>query len=135
MQNPEILLVYDKVCPLCDYYCRRVRVRESVGELQRVDARGRSEILDAITARGWDIDQGMVLKIGEQMYYGADAIHALALISSRANLFNRLAIWLFQSARLSRWLYPVLRSCRNLLLKLLRKDKINNLNLAGNTKF
>ena len=27
----EILLVYDEECPLCDAYCRMVRIRESVG--------------------------------------------------------------------------------------------------------
>ena len=44
MAKEEILLVYDKQCPLCDNYCRMVRLRESVGELRLIDARegGRS---------------------------------------------------------------------------------------------
>jgi predicted DCC family thiol-disulfide oxidoreductase YuxK len=133
--RPEILLVYDKQCPACDAYCQVVRIRESVGELRIVDARENSDILREITGRGLDIDQGMVVKMGDQLYYGADAIHALALIGSRSGVFNRLNYWIFKSKTVSRWLYPALRAGRNLLLKMLGKTKINNLGVPGNDRF
>ena len=135
MAKEEILLVYDKQCPLCDNYCRMVRIRESVGELRLIDAREGGVVMDEITARGWDIDQGMVLKVGDQLYYGSDAIHALALISSRSGMFNRFNYWLFKSRTLSHVFYPVLRFFRNLLLKFLGRTKINNLKLENNARF
>jgi len=131
----EILLIYDKQCPACNNYCQVVRIRESVGKLQIIDARQNSDVMNEITSKGLDIDQGMVLKMGEQFYYGSDAIHALALISSRSGVFNRLNFWVFKSKRVSAFLYPILRFFRNLLLKILGKSKINNLNKDGNTKF
>lgn len=133
-QEP-IILVYDKECPACDNYCQMVRIREDIGELILVDAREPTPIMDEITALGWDIDQGMVLKIGNRLYYGAEAIHALALISSRSGFFNRLNYWLFKSQWLSHLFYPILRSLRNLLLKILRKTKINNLGFNNNNYF
>lgn len=135
MNKEEILLIYDKDCPACDNYCQVVRIRESIGELKIINARENSELLEEITQLGLDIDQGMVLKMGGVIYYGADAIHALALISSRSGVFNKLNYWLFKSKRVSAVLYPVLRSFRNLLLKMLRKTKINNLNSTGNDRF
>lgn len=135
MDREEILLVYDKECPACDNYCRMVRIRESVGELKIVNARDSSKVMEEITASGLDIDQGMVLKMGNQLYYGSDAIHAIALISSRSGIFNRLNYWLFKSKTLSTVLYPVLRFFRNLLLKILGKTKINNLRMENNDKF
>jgi len=135
MSRPEILLVYDKECPVCNAYCQIVRIREAIGDLKIVDARDKSEVLDEITARGLDIDQGMVLKMGGQLYYGSDAMHALALISSRSGLLNRLNYWIFKSKSISSWLYPILRSFRNLLLKVLGKTKINNLDAPDNEKF
>ncbi len=135
MPEAEILLVYDKQCPLCDAYCRLVRIRRDVGQLRIVDARENSEILREITDNRLDIDQGMVLKMGDRLYYGTDAIHALALISSRSGLFNRFNYWMFRSRRVSAWLYPVFRFFRNLLLKGLGKTKINNLGLPDNEKF
>lgn len=135
MEREEILLVYDRECPACNAYCQVVNIRESVGDLRIVDARENSEVMDEITSKGLDIDQGMVLKMGGQLYYGADAIHALALIGSRSGLFNRMNYWMFKSKTVSSVLYPILRLCRNLLLKVLGKTKINNLNVDGNDNF
>lgn len=131
----QVVVVYDQECPACANYCRLVRIREDLGELILWDARKPGQIMDEITALGWDIDQGMVVKLEQQLYYGADAIHMLALLSSRYGLFNRVNYWLFSSQRLSRWLYPLLRALRNLLLKCLGKRKINNLGRANNQRF
>ena len=134
-QANDIFLVYDKECPACDFYCRLLRIRKSVGNLVLVDARDPSPLMEEITAAGLDIDQGMVLKIGDRMYYGADAIHTLSIMGTRSGVFNRLAYWCFKSQGVSRVIYPGLRSCRNLLLKILRKTKINNLALENNNRF
>lgn len=133
--DAQILLVYDDECPACDKYCQLIRIRESVGQLQLVNARESSEVMKEITAQGLDIDQGMVLKVGTTIYYGSDAIHALALLGSTSGVFNRLNYWLFKSKFRAALLYPMLRSCRNLLLKILRKTKINNLAIQGNNRF
>lgn len=134
-QGSDIFLVYDKECPACDLYCKLVRIRESIGNLILVDARNPSSFMDEITAAGLDIDQGMVLIVGDRMYYGADAIHTLSIMGTRSGVFNRLAYWCFKSRAASRIVYPLLRSCRNLLLKILRKTKINNLALENNDYF
>jgi predicted DCC family thiol-disulfide oxidoreductase YuxK len=131
----EVLLVYDWECPVCDIYCRLVRVRPTVGRLRLVNARESTVALQEITRAGLDIDQGMVVKAAGQLYYGSDAIQALALISDRTDLFNTLIYYIFRSSRLSRVLYPALRMCRNLLLKVMGKTKINNLKILGNDRF
>ena len=133
--KPEVVIVYDKQCPACDYYCNLVRIKESVGQLRLVDARDGGAIMAEITAKGLDIDQGMVVKVGDTIYYGPDAIHVLALMGTNRGLFNRLAYWSFRSHTISKVLYPVLKACRNLLLKLLGKTKINNLNVPDNDRF
>lgn len=135
MTDKQILLIYDKECPACHFYCQIVRIRQSVGELVLIDARKNPEVLQEVTAQGLDIDQGMVLKMDGQLYYGADAIHLLALLSGRSGVFNRLNYWLFSSKKVSAILYPILRSCRNVLLKILDKTKINNLNRDDNERF
>jgi predicted DCC family thiol-disulfide oxidoreductase YuxK len=135
IDSAEILLVYDRECPVCDAYCRMVRIRESVGALRLVNARDADGIMDEITAKGLDIDEGMVLKFGNSLYYGADAIHVLSLMNSRSGVFNRLTYWIFRSKGLSTMLYPLFRFFRNLLLKLLRKSRINNLGLPRRERF
>lgn len=91
--------------------------------------------MDEITRQGFDIDQGMVVKIDGTLHYGADAIHALAKTSSASGMFGWINRSVFASERRSKSLYPVFRSARNLLLKLLRKTKINNLRRSDNRRF
>ncbi|BFM50150.1 DCC1-like thiol-disulfide oxidoreductase family protein [Marinomonas sp. THO17] len=135
MTKKQILLIYDKECPACHFYCQIVRIRQSVGELVLIDARVNPEVLKEVTEEGLDIDQGMVLKMDGHLYYGADAIHLLSLLSSRSGVFNRLNYRLFSSKKVATILYPILRSLRNLLLKILGKTKINNLKRADNDRF
>lgn len=91
--------------------------------------------MDEITAAGLDIDQGMVVKMGGRLYYGSEAINVLALRSDRSGILGRLNASMFRSQRASRTIYPVLRACRNLLLKLLGRTRINNLRIPGNDRF
>ena len=135
MAKQQLSLVYDKQCPACNYYCQLIRINETVGELTLIDARDDDPIMKKITAQGLDIDQGMVLVIEDILYYGSDAIQALALMSSHSGLFNQLNYQIFKHPVIAKNLYPLLRISRNILLKLLRKSKINNLNLKNNQHF
>ena len=134
-EESDIFLVYDKQCPACNYYCNLVRIGESVGNLVLVDAREPSTFMDEITAAELDIDQGMVLIVGDRMYYGVDAIHALSIMGTRSGVFNRVTYWCFKSKAVSSVLYPILRAARNLLLKILGRTKINNLDFDNNDRF
>ena len=126
-EREPIWLVYDGECPVCKTYCKYIRIREAVGNLQLVDARQPSAIMDEITAAGLDIDQGMVLKFERVIYYGADAIHMLTLLSSPSGLFNRVNYYLFSSKLGAKILYPLGKALRSLILTLLGIRAIENL--------
>ncbi len=131
--SDEVEVVYDKECPVCDLYCHAVDVAD--GELVRVDAREPGQAMDEITERGLDIDEGMVIRVDGQIYYGADAIHELALRSNNKGFLNRFATLVFRSHGRSRFFYPILKAMRNLLLKILGRTRINNLGQPGRDKF
>ncbi len=127
MTQPNITLVYDHDCPVCRNYCQVLSIREAAGSMTILNARDNPPIMREINALGIDMDEGFVLKIGDKIYHGADAIHSLALLSTRSGLFNTLNYQVFRSKTLSRILYPVLRTGRNILLKILGKTKLDNL--------
>jgi len=124
-------LVYDGECPVCKTYCRYIRIRDAVGALHLVDAREPGPLMDEITAAGMDIDQGMVLKFNGAMYYGADAIHMLTLLSTPSGVFNRFNYYVFSSKLGSAVFYPLGKAFRTALLKLLGIRYIENLKHAG----
>jgi predicted DCC family thiol-disulfide oxidoreductase YuxK len=132
-ENDDIEVVYDKECPICDFYCKRADVDD--GALVLVDAREDSEVMREITALGLDIDEGMVVRVGEELHYGSDAIHALAQRSSGKGVVNFLGKLVFRSRTAARLFYPPLKAIRNLLLKLLGRSRINNLQQDGRDRF
>jgi hypothetical protein len=66
----------------------------------------------------------MVLIHAGEMSFGADCMNRLALMSTRSTTFNRLQAAIFRHPRLSARLYPLLRACRNVVLRLLGRRKI-----------
>jgi predicted DCC family thiol-disulfide oxidoreductase YuxK len=117
-ETHDIWLLYDGDCPFCEAYTRLVRLRDALGELRLINARDPSPELDTVRRLGCRIDDGMVLCIEGEYFHGNDCIHRLALLSSQVSAFNRLNRWIFSSRRRSALLYPILRACRNLTVRL-----------------
>lgn len=135
MSRKDFLLVYDPECPVCDAYCRALARQGSRPGLELVDARGSGGVMEEITRRGLDIDEGMVVSIDGDLSYGAEAIRVLAALGGTASALDRANRWLFGSPRRARYLYPLLRTGRNLLLKALRRTRVNNLQIPGRDRF
>jgi len=142
-RGEKIHVVYDRQCPICHLYCelaqsssqRRAKNAPDGPAVELLDAREHSELMQRITHLGLDIDEGMVVEIGDELHYGADAIHALALQEPGRGLFGVLSRLFFGRRWSARILYPWLRRVRNLLLRVLGKQRINNLELPGRDKF
>jgi len=124
--STEIVLVYDRECPVCTAYCRALAIRQLDRHMQILDARGDHPVVREIKRLGLDLDEGFVLRIGTEYYNGAEAIHRLALITTPSGVFNRLNYLIFRSRKLSRLLYPVLRLGRNLILAVMRRQRIHS---------
>lgn len=123
--EPKAWIIYDGQCPFCSRYVDLVRLRESLGRVELVDARHGGPIVDEVVSAGLDLDDGMVLKMGDRLYHGDECIHMLALLSTPSGAFNRVNGAIFRSRTASRLLYPFLRTGRNATLRLLGRSKMN----------
>lgn len=117
-------LLYDGDCPFCSRFAAYARLREAVGAVRLVDARENGPEAAEAQAAGLVIDEGMVLKLDDKLYYGDECLNRLALLSSRSGLFNRLNYWAFKSPTISRVSYPILKTGRALVLRLLGREKM-----------
>lgn len=120
----DIYVIYDGECPFCSAYVRMVRLREVAGTVHLLDARQPHPVVDALKSRGFDFDEGMALKIGDAVYHGDECVHQLAMMSGPSGALNALHFWIFKNPTRTKFLYPFLRSGRNLALRLLGKRKI-----------
>lgn len=128
LQKPDepVYLVYDDDCPVCHTWCTDAFPDERAGVVL-VDARKDSALMDEITAAGLDIDQGMVLKVGDTLHYASDAVREATRRSRRGGLVGALNRTFFGSQTLAQMSYPVGRAVRNGLLRVLGIPFIGNL--------
>jgi predicted DCC family thiol-disulfide oxidoreductase YuxK len=120
-----LTLVYDGDCPLCSAYVTRMRLRQIAGRLDLLDARQQPALVQRLERRGYRLDEGMLVIVGDQYYHGAAAVHVLALMSSRSGWLNRLNYSLFRSSLLASVLYPLLVAGRRALLWLLGRKPLS----------
>jgi hypothetical protein len=118
--------VYDGDCPFCSRYIQMVRLREAVGPVRLVNARDGGPLVEEAWRAGFDLDAGMMLKMGGKLYFGDACVQRLALLSTPVGAFNRLNRAILSSPTAARILYPILRSGRNLTLWLLGRRRIRD---------
>ncbi len=126
-EGVDVSILYDKDCPFCHLYHQNLRLEDTLDSVTIINAREPSDLLTEVTELGLDVDEGMVVKVNNVIYNGADALHVISSFSSKSTLFNRLNYYMFRSKGVTKMIYPYLRSCRSLALWLMYKSKIKNL--------
>lgn len=117
MAKPDpSLIIYDGECIFCQNYVRFVRLREAVGPVELLDARSDDPRIRRYWNEGYDLNQGMIFVHRGLVLHGADAVHALAGLSSPSTLLNRINGALFSNRFVARAVYPLLRLGRRLTL-------------------
>ena len=94
-------------------------------DVELINARDPHPLVTEIADQGMNLDDGMVVKLGAEIFHGADAMNRLAIMSTKSGFIRRLSNWILSSPMRSRFLYPFLRFGRNISLKLLGFKKIN----------
>ena len=113
----RVWLVYDGECLMCNNYAQYLRLQQSVGEFVLVDARQGGPIVSEVRELPHDLNDGMVVKIGERFFVGHDALNVLALLAEDRGMFNKFNRLAFRSPLISRVTYPVMKGVRWVLLK------------------
>jgi predicted DCC family thiol-disulfide oxidoreductase YuxK len=130
-QAEEIALIYDGECPVCTAYSCSVDVDEDKAPgIRRINARSDDALVRQAKEAGVDLDEGMVVLHDGKMYHGADALNIMARLAPGRGFGNRLNKLLFSNATVSRFTYPVLRAGRNMLLRILGRKKIAEIDRA-----
>jgi predicted DCC family thiol-disulfide oxidoreductase YuxK len=120
----DLWVVYDGECPFCSSYVTLYRIRQQTDHVHLIDARSGHPLVADIRRAGFDLDVGMVVKFEGRFYHGAEAMNVLAILGSGSGFFNRLNRALFRHPRLSRILYPWMVRGRLLVLRMLGRKTI-----------
>ena len=119
----HIEIVYDGDCPICDNYVRHTHLKDHF-EIKLINARQNPDIVALEYKKGFELNNGMLVKIDGKSYYGHHAMHVLALASSTGGTWGFLNKILFRFPKANRIAYPLLVYLRKLLLRLLGKTQL-----------
>lgn len=125
----KIYFIYDGECPLCQMGAGLYKLKQSVGDLETIDARSQKShpIMQEANQANLNIDEGMVIKYQDKLYQGQEALHLMANLGADIGLFNKINNKLYKHKSLTKLSYPLMKTARNLALKLKGVGKINNL--------
>ncbi len=119
-------ILYDGECPFCSAYIRHVRLRKNLN-VHLIDAREDSALRKEMTATGYDLDRGMIVKYGGTIYYADAAMVMLSLLSTQSDFFNKTMALVFRSSTRAKYFYPALSLFRRMTVLALGRGKIKNL--------
>lgn len=132
-QSAALTFVYDGDCPICTNAAQALQMKKSYGAMVLINAREALShpIVQDISRRGFDLDEGMVIYADNQFFYGRDALNFMARHGTASNPFMVFCKSLFWSRALASLIYPWMRGTRNWLLRRKNIGRIDNLNLKA----
>ncbi|MCZ4089179.1 DCC1-like thiol-disulfide oxidoreductase family protein [Sinorhizobium psoraleae] len=112
------LIVYDGDCVFCQSYVRFMRLRETVGAVELVDARSGDPRVATFQRQGYDLNEGMLFVFDDRVYHGDEAVNLLAILSSSSSLFGWFNRAVLSNKTAARLIYPVLKFGRRVTLRM-----------------
>lgn len=123
-RRPGLVVIYDGQCPFCAAYVRMLRLREAVGSVELIDARDHAALVRELGARGYPLDDGMLVILAGRFYFGADAVALLSQLTTASGLVNRTTAFVLKRPHLANLFYPVMRRGRAVALSLLGRQPL-----------
>lgn len=125
MPEPANYLLYDGECPACRSYVAFSRLRQLYPDIALIDARMAPDLVASLRVQGYEINEGMVLKLGQAIHFGPEATRMIAALGQTApSAVTRLGLHVVGGAAWSTALYPWLNRARQLLLRFLGRRLI-----------
>ena len=110
----KIKLFYDKECPFCNSYSNYIKLKEEY-ELELINAREQKKQINNLKEKGFDINDGFIIKIDEKdIYQGVNAIDFLNNLSQDKIYFPNN--YFFRNI-----VYPIIKQFRKVLLLIYKK--------------
>lgn len=134
LKSSTMIILYDGDCPFCASYVRFSRLREQFPDARLLNAREATEERAQVEDAGYDLNDGMAVIMDDEIFYGADAMNYLALMTTQSTLFNRMVSAIMSRKPLARMLYPVLTFGRKLTLLLLGRSQITALDRSDTSQ-
>lgn len=124
MRRPGMVVIYDGQCPFCAAYVQMLRLRQSVGLVELVDARVHPDLVEDCELQGFPLNDGMLALLAGRSYFGADALILLSQLTTASGLLNTVTAAVMKRPALAKICYPAMRGGRAATLRALGRAKL-----------
>ena len=89
-------MLYDGECLLCRNTALAIKLRQQVKALVLINAREKHALVHKVNQLGLDLNQGIVVFYQHKIIAGYKAMHWLAQLAARPNVFNTILASVFK---------------------------------------
>ena len=112
--------MFDGGCPFCRHFAQRSELAGGIPDLQIVDGRRAVDLRRRLASRGWQLRDGAMVLLGDEVLHGAAAIQWLCSRMQPSDALLQLLAPLLAQPQRAKTLYPLLLGARAMALRLRR---------------
>tara|TARA_B100000212_G_C27070578_1_gene403771 strand:- start:38 stop:421 length:384 start_codon:yes stop_codon:yes gene_type:complete len=117
MKESTLTFIYDGECPFCNHFAELLELRSKIKHISILDGRKNPELIRNLLTKGYDLDNGAILLMDEDIFHGADAINTICkLIKEPSSKLLQILSSTFKSSERTRFIFPFLVRARRLTL-------------------
>ena len=109
--------IYDGECPFCNHFAELLEITSNIKNIKIIDGRKNLKTIKSLLERGYDLDKGAILLMGDEIHHGAEAINTICknIKNPSSNLLKLLSS-VFVSNKRTKLLFPLLLRARRFVL-------------------
>ena len=113
----KLTFIFDGECPFCNHFAELLEIKSHIQNLKIVDGRKDKKLINSLFDKGYDIDKGAILLIGDEILHGAAAINTISKrINKPSNNLLKFLSFIFKSHKRTTLLFPLLIRARRFAL-------------------
>ena len=113
----NLTFIYDGKCPFCNHFAELLELKSKIKNINILDGRKNKALINSLLEKGFDIDNGAILLMGDNIYHGAEAINTICnQINNPSGRILKLLSKIFKSNKRTKLLFPFLLRARRFAL-------------------
>ena len=117
MEESKLIFIYDGECPFCNHFAELLELKSKIKNISILDGRKNPVLIKDLLKKGYDLDNGAILLMDENIFHGAEAINTICkLINKPSSKLLEILSKTFKSSKRTKFLFPFLVRARRLAL-------------------
>lgn len=125
-KNNSVKVIYDGECPFCSNFVYLSNLKRLGYKVTLISAREEDNETVRKLSKGFDLDNGMIVVVGSDILYGANAARFLTTGFNTSNPLALIYYILLKNKTVSKIIYPLLVRARKIYFRITGKRLIND---------